>query len=387
MKLHQYLNPLHGWNDSSAVDKVRVYTRQSFLLITVGVAVGAMLTSLQYDDYLSMAATAVCAAAAFVVVQRTPALGGESTASPRIPLAITAVAAVVLVAGGTTSNALWAAVLVTTAVATLIPLRWSLAAAVAAAALAAALGTPAVETLILGIFIAFMAFTVQLSAWLLRIVTELDATRDAAAALSVAEERLRFSRDLHDVVGRALSAIAVKSELAATLARRGDDRAAGQMDEVRLLAQESMADARKLVRGYRSVDVASELDGARSLLSAAGISTELVGETSVLSERAAEAAAWVVREGVTNILRHSAATYCRIELTDNSIRLTNDNPSASSGRDDGTGLSGLRERLVAVGGTLNAEKTSEEFTLTAALPIENPRQESSLRNDPTRTTS
>lgn len=387
MKLHQYLNPLHGWNDSSAVDKVRVYTRQSFLLITVGVAVGAMLTSLQYDDYLSMAATAVCAAAAFVVVQRTPALGGESTESPRIPLSITAVAAVVLVAGGTTSNALWAAVLVTTAVATLIPLRWSLAAAVAAAAIAAAVGTPAVETLILGIFIAFMAFTVQLSAWLLRIVTELDATRDAAAALSVAEERLRFSRDLHDVVGRALSAIAVKSELAATLARRGDDRAAGQMDEVRLLAQESMADARKLVRGYRSVDVASELDGARSLLSAAGISTELVGETSVLSERAAEAAAWVVREGVTNILRHSAATYCRIKLTDNSIRLTNDHPSASSGRDDGTGLSGLRERLVAVGGTLNTEKTSEEFTLTAALPIENPRQESSLRNDPTRTTS
>lgn len=368
MKLHQYLNPLHGWNDSSAVDKVRVYTRQSFLLISVGVAVGAMLTSLQYDDYRSMAAAAVCAAATFVVVQRTPALGGESTADPRIPLAIVAVAAVVLVAGGTTSNAIWAAVLVTTAVATLIPLRWSLAAAVAAALLAAALGTPAVDTVILGIFIAFMAFTVQLSAWLLRIVTELDATRAAAAALSVAEERLRFSRDLHDVVGRALSAIAVKSELAATLARRGDDRAAGQMDEVRILAQESMADARKLVRGYRSVDVASELDGARSLLSAAGISTELVGETSVLSERAAEAAAWVVREGVTNILRHSTATYCRIGLTDNSIRLTNDHPSPSSGRDDGTGLSGLRERLVAVGGALNTEKTSEEFTLTATLP-------------------
>ncbi len=146
MKLHQYLNPLHGWNDSSAVDKVRVYTRQSFLLISVGVAVGAMLTSLQYDDYRSMAAAAVCAAATFVVVQRTPALGGESTADPRIPLTIAAVAAVVLVAGGTTSNAIWAAVLVTTAVATLIPLRWSLAAAVAAALLAAALGTPAVDT-------------------------------------------------------------------------------------------------------------------------------------------------------------------------------------------------------------------------------------------------
>ena len=371
MKLYEYLNPLHGWNDSSAVEKVRVYTRQSFLIITVGVAVGAILTTLQFDDYRSTAAAAVCAAAAFVVVQRTPALGGQSTADPRIPMVIMTVAAVALVAGGTTSNALWAAVLVTTATAAYARLRWFVAAAVAAAAIALALGTPALETIVLGLFIAFMAFTVQLSAWLLRIVTELDATRDAAAALSVAEERLRFSRDLHDVVGRALSAIAVKSELAATLARRGDDRAAGQMDEVRILAQESMTDARKLVRGYRSVDVASELDGARSLLSAAGISTELVGETSVLSERAAEAAAWVVREGVTNILRHSEATYCRIELTERSIRLINDNPQASTGRDDGTGLSGLRERLVAVGGAMNTEKTTEHFTLIAELPASN----------------
>ncbi|KAA0927711.1 MULTISPECIES: histidine kinase [unclassified Rhodococcus (in: high G+C Gram-positive bacteria)] len=368
MKLHQYLNPLHGWNDSSAVDKVRVYTRQSFLTLAVAVAVAAMLTSLQIDDYVSMAAQAVCAAATFVIVQRTPAIGGVSKASPRVPLVIMAVSAAVVAFSGEANNMLWAAALATTAVAALVPLRWCLAAAVASAALAAALGRSAIEALVLGLFIAFLACTLQLSAWLLRIVTELDATRDAAAALSVAEERLRFSRDLHDVVGRALSAIAVKSELAATLARRGDDRAAGQMDEVRILAQESMADARKLVRGYRSVDVASELDGARSLLSAAGISTELVGETSVLSERAAEAAAWVVREGVTNILRHSSATYCRIELTDNSIHLANDHPSVSSGRNDGTGLSGLRERLVAVGGALNTEKTSEEFTLTATLP-------------------
>ncbi|MGV8873822.1 MAG: sensor histidine kinase [Rhodococcus sp. (in: high G+C Gram-positive bacteria)] len=374
MKLYEYLNPLHGWNDSSAVEKVRVYTRQSFLLITVGVAVGAVLTSLLDDDYVSTAAAAVCAAAAFVVVQRTAALGGVSNASPRIPLCIVVVAALVSVAGGSTSNALWAAVLVTTAAATSISLRWSMAAAVAAGALAAALGSPAVDFVVLGLFIAFMAVTVRLSAWLLRIVTELDATRDAAAALSVAEERLRFSRDLHDVVGRALSAIAVKSELAATLARRGDDRAAAvQMDEVRTLAQESMTDARQLVRGYRAVDVASELDGARSLLSAAGISTELVGHTSTLTEAATEAAAWVVREGVTNILRHSAATYCRIELTDSSIRLTNDHPGASTGRDDGTGLSGLRERLATVGGTLDTDKTTEHFTLMATFPTRNPR--------------
>ncbi|MDI9894814.1 histidine kinase [Rhodococcus sp. IEGM 1381] len=375
MKLHEYLNPLHGWDDSSAVDKVRVYTRQSFLLIIVAIAVGTIAVSVTNEDYLSVTAIGVCAAAGFATVQRTAALGGASKASPRIPLAIMCVAAAVAMVIGDTTTRLGAVVILASAAGTVLALRWYLMASVLVAAVAMALGTPMPDAILVGGFIGAMACTAQLSAWLLRIVTELDATRDAAAALSVAEERLRFSRDLHDVVGRALSAIAVKSELAATLARRGDDRAAGQMDEVRLLAQESMADARKLVRGYRSVDVASELDGARSLLSAAGISTELVGETSVLSERAAEAAAWVVREGVTNILRHSEATYCRIELTDNSIRLINDHPQPSAGRDDGTGLSGLRERLVAVGGTLTAEKTSDDFSLTATLPTspQNPR--------------
>ncbi|MFY2786936.1 histidine kinase [Rhodococcus sp. MALMAid1271] len=375
MKLYEYLNPLHGWKDSSDVEKVRLYTRQSFLVIIVAVAGGAIGISVQEARHLSSVAMAVAAAAAFVVVQRTPALGGMPNASVRSPLIILGVAAVVLIAAGPTSNTPWAAVLVTTAVAAFIALRWSVAAAVVSAVLAAALGTPPLQAAVLGLFIAFMAVTVRLSVWLLRIVTELDATRDAAAALSVAEERLRFSRDLHDVVGRALSAIAVKSELAATLARRGDDRAASQMDEVRLLAQESMTDARNLVRGYRSVDVAAELDGARSLLSAAGISTELVGGTANLTDRAAEAAAWVVREGVTNILRHSAATYARIELTDSSVRLSNDHPRASPGRNDGTGLSGLRERLATVGGILNTETTDEQFTLTATLPTASSRQE------------
>ncbi|CCQ17748.1 Two-component system sensor kinase [Rhodococcus sp. AW25M09] len=373
MKLYEYLNPLHGWNDSSDVEKVRVYTRQSLLFIIVALALWAAVILLQEGDYLSTVAVAGCAAAAFVVVQRTPGVGGESRGGLRNPLSVMAVTAAVLAFGGDAMAFVWAAVLVATAVGTLIPLRWSLAAVASGAAVAVALGTPALQAVVLGLFVVFMAATVRLSAWLLRIVTELDATRDAAAALSVAEERLRFSRDLHDVVGRALSAIAVKSELAATLARRGDDRAAAQMDEVRILAQESMTDARQLVRGYRSVDVASELDGAQSLLSAAGISTELVGESANLDEQAAEAAAWVVREGVTNILRHSAATYCRIELTDNSIRLTNDHPVASTGREDGTGLSGLRERLVAVGGSLDTVKTTEDFTLTATLPNRNPR--------------
>lgn len=365
MRVRDYLNPMHGWKNSTDVDKVRVYTVQSFQLIIAAIAAAAVVASLGNEAYVAAAATVVCAAAGLVVLQRTPTLGGMSPGGIRVALIVLLTSAVVLVAFGEIPTAVWAAIFVTTPVAALVSLRWSLAAGVVAAALALALGSPVREVVIIGMSVIAMATAVRMSMWLLRIVNELDATRDAAAALSVAEERLRFSRDLHDVVGRALSAIAVKSELAATLAKRGDDRAAAQMDEVRVLAHESMADARELVRGYRSIDVRSELVGARSLLSAAGIRTELVGEVSDVPQDSAEQAAWVVREGVTNILRHSDATYCRIEFDVNTIRIVNDGPAAANGRGDGTGLSGLRERLTAVGAELSVEARPDSFTLTA----------------------
>jgi two-component system sensor histidine kinase DesK len=365
MRLRDYLNPMHGWNDSSDVDKVRLYTRQSFVVILVGLVVAGVSQSIAEKDVVTAVSSLIGALAAGAVLQRTSSMGGTSRRSPRLPLVVLIAASAVSVAFGSVPIILWTALLVTAAVAALVDLRWSLAAAVAAMAVSAVLGADAPQIVFLGLFIAFMALTVHLSMWLLRLVTELEATRDSAAALSVAEERLRFSRDLHDVVGRALSAIAVKSELAATLARRGDDRAAAQMDEVRELAQDSMSDARELVRGYRSVDVESEVVGARSLLSAAGIRTEIVGEASDVPPRAAEQAAWVVREGVTNILRHSNATFCRMEFGANRIRLVNDAPSPARGTGDGTGLNGLRERLAEVGGELLVESTSDTFSVTA----------------------
>ncbi|MFZ2526528.1 MAG: histidine kinase, partial [Rhodococcus sp. (in: high G+C Gram-positive bacteria)] len=215
--------------------------------------------------------------------------------------------------------------------------------------------------------VVFMTMTVHISVWLLRIVTELDEARGAAAALSVAEERLRFSRDLHDVVGRALSAIAVKSDLAATLVRRGDDRAADQMDEVRELAQVSLAEARDLVRGYRSITLASELAGARSLLAAAGIDTSVSGAADDLPAEAAEAAAWVLREATTNILRHSAARHCTVTITATSITIGNDGVRAP-GSGGGTGLRGVRERIAAVGGTVEITGGDGTFTVEARFP-------------------
>lgn len=216
-----------------------------------------------------------------------------------------------------------------------------------------------------------IVFTVRTSLWLIGVVTELDRARGAQAALAVAEERLRFSRDLHDVLGRRLSAIAVKSELAARLADRGEDGAPAQMLEVRGIAHEALREARELVRGYRATDLAQELEGARSLLRSAGISVELdVGD---LPERWHEAAAWVVRESVTNVLRHSNAGTVAIRYAAPSLTVTND--GAKPGSDGGSGLAGLRERLAPLGAALDATREVDRFVLTATLPGRGPEEQ------------
>ena len=105
----------------------------------------------------------------------------------------------------------------------------------------------------------FLAFTCAFSVWLLNAVYELDEARETRARLAVAEERLRFGRDLHDVMGRNLAVIALKSELAVQLARRGRPEAVDQMIEVQRIAQESQREVRDVVRGYREADLGVEL--------------------------------------------------------------------------------------------------------------------------------
>ena len=121
---------------------------------------------------------------------------------------------------------------------------------------------------------AFLVFTVQSSLWLMGVVKSLERARDSEAALAVARERLRFSQDVHDVMGRRLSTIAVQAELAATLAARGDSRATDQVLEIRSTAHEALREARELARGYRPLDLPTEVEGAVSLLASAGISAD-----------------------------------------------------------------------------------------------------------------
>lgn len=204
------------------------------------------------------------------------------------------------------------------------------------------------------------------SVWLLRIVTELDGARHAQAQLAVAEERLRFSRDVHDILGRRLATIAIQAELAATLAARGDDRGADRMLEVRSVAHEALREARELARGYRAIDLAKELDGARSLLSSAGIEVRL--DVDTVPRAWHEAAGWIVREGVTNVLRHSTAGVAEIAYADGVLRVENDGAGPSTST-DGSGLRGLRERLAPLGASIVAGSDGDgRWAVVAQLP-------------------
>ncbi|MFD7134625.1 sensor histidine kinase, partial [Streptomyces sp. NPDC059894] len=176
----------------------------------------------------------------------------------------------------------------------------------------------------------FLAFTSVFSVWLLNAVYELDEARETRTRLAVAEERLRFGRDLHDVMGRNLAVIALKSELAVQLARRGRPEAVEQMIEVQRIAREAQREVRDVVRGYREADLGVELSGAHGVLTAAGIECEVrvpAGAADRLPAGVRSALGWVVRETTTNVLRHGDAARCsvRLRVTEGHVVLTVEN--------------------------------------------------------------
>ncbi|MEU3553734.1 sensor histidine kinase [Streptomyces fragilis] len=217
-----------------------------------------------------------------------------------------------------------------------------------------------VVSLVVLLVTGFMAFTSVFTVWLLNAVYELDEARENRARLAVAEERLRFGRDLHDVLGRNLAVIALKAELAVELARRGRPEAVDQMTEVERIAQESQREVRAVVRGYRRADLGTEIAGAQGVLEAAGIHCEVSVAGGELPAEVQSALAWVVREATTNVLRHGNAQWCAVTAAteEGRVTLVVENDGADGAEDaagtGGSGLAGLRERLAAVGGTLTA---------------------------------
>jgi two-component system sensor histidine kinase DesK len=251
----------------------------------------------------------------------------------------------------------------------------------AAGAAAFALGTaqgsaePGVPVLVFAALLLLGVPGYRVTLWTLGMVRELERAREVQAGLAVAEERLRFARDLHDVLGRTLSVVALKAELSARLAERGRAEAVGEMLEVRQIAQDAQAELRAVVGGYRAADLAGELAGARALLASAGVACRIDGDGGDLPTAVQGTLGWVVREGTTNVLRHSEARDCTITLrvTADAVTLAMDNDGlpAGTGRFHlGNGLVGLTERITALGGTVTARLAgADRFSLVARLPV------------------
>lgn len=365
------LSRVPGWSGRSDVARVDLYTRGSlyvviwFLLTSGFGAATARLDDTSEVAGVGLACLVLGVLATLALRHGLDAPQDDGEAVPPVPWRLLAPLAIVTLALTT-----WALVLDAdeggpVVVIAFGSLAWALGALpdsrmhralLVAAGVAAYVVTGSIGTTVYAVGIsAFLLFTVMSSLWLLGVVTQLDRGRRHQAALAVAEERLRFSRDVHDVLGRRLSTIAVQAELAATLARRGDDRAAEQILEVRTTAHDALREARELARGYRPLDLRHELDGAVSLLRSAGIDGDAV--LADLPEAWHEPAARVVREAVTNVLRHSTAAHVRIRCDATGVEVVDDGatPGATgTSLNDGSGLRTLAEDLAPLGARLTS---------------------------------
>ncbi|MGT2426709.1 histidine kinase [Amnibacterium kyonggiense] len=189
----------------------------------------------------------------------------------------------------------------------------------------------------------------------IRQTIQLKAANEQIARLAVDEERARLARDLHDSLGHSLTVVTVKSELAGKLVSRDPDAAEAEIADVERLAREALADLRAALGGVRGVTLEGELAIAREALAAGGVALELPKDASVVRPELRPVFAWVVREGVTNVLRHASASTCTIALTRTGLRIRDDGAgSSSSGSGSGSGLRGLAERAAAAGARLEA---------------------------------
>ena len=188
--------------------------------------------------------------------------------------------------------------------------------------------------------------------------------RIAEQQLQTSEERDRIARDVHDVLGHSLTVLSIKAQLARRLMDTDSQRAQAELEEIEQLARESLAEVRATVTRLRAPQLPGELDVARTALEAGGISAEIRAEEE---HSESQLLAWTLRETITNVLRHSQASRCRIEIGPESLRVTDDGIGMNG--HEGSGLRGLRERAQAVGAQVavstgdDASGTQVEVTL------------------------
>jgi two-component system sensor histidine kinase DesK len=225
---------------------------------------------------------------------------------------------------------------------------------------------------------------------------ELRTAREEIVYLAVAAERLRIARDLHDLLGHSLSLIALKSELARRLISQAPERAESEIADIEEAARTALLEVREAVTGYRQPTLANELRDARGLLAAAGVAYSYDLQENLIQSLPASIEAllsWMVREGVTNVIRHSHARHCRIngsiimgqsgpavrlEIIDDGAGgmpvISPERETGTSLRSAGNGLRGLAERVATLGGEYTAGPATGGFRLMVCVPLDQSRQ-------------
>jgi len=194
--------------------------------------------------------------------------------------------------------------------------------------------------------------------------------QDEIEHLAKVAERERIARDLHDLLGHTLSLVILKSELAAKLSERDPDRAREEIRSVERIAREALSEVRAAVAGYRSGGIEAETQHARSALASAGATVECALPKAQLPAAHEAVLCLALREAVTNIVRHAGARHVRIALTadESECTLTVADDGRGGSAPFGSGLSGMRERVEVLGGTLVRDGRSGT-TLTVTLPL------------------
>ena len=241
------------------------------------------------------------------------------------------------------------------------------------------------------VFIPAIVIITRSVMWSITTSWQLIDARKEIARLAVMTERLRIARDLHDLLGHNLSLIALKSELAKRLVNVAPERAIVEISDVENVARTTLQEVREAVSAFRQPTLKSELNAAQEILAAAGIAYRFDGDDSMIDALPTTIEAvlsWTVREGVTNVIKHSRAHQCSIRVTRNAheidIEVIDDGAGASimNGSDkEGNGLRGLTERVETLGGRCEVFPRKEGgFLLAVSVPLAQQNHEAIMPN-------
>ncbi len=250
-------------------------------------------------------------------------------------------------------------------------LSWPAAGVTVAVAISATLIGPAIQGFLSEVwFFAAMVTSISLFATMIRLADERHAERTTfRTQLAVSEDRSRVARDVHDVLGHSLTVVTLKAELCQRLLAlppeddpTAVDQARQELNELQAITRQALSEIRSTVGGLRTAELGDELAAARSVLADAGVSLTVTGDHTSLPADQRSVLAWVVRESVTNIVRHAEAKSCHIAFAPNHLssngetsepvmRIT-DNGVGRRDHPEGNGLSGLRDRVAGIGGSV-----------------------------------